>query len=94
MVLVPVGQLPGIAGMGTLLDATPEAIGAVQQSILAGNCVEFDYTPLDGSEAKGRRVIPYGLSHGPTTYLVGKMPLRVELQAPDGTLVHALQRGA
>lgn len=61
---------------GQLLDATPEAIGAVQQAILAGNCVEFDYTPLDGGEAKWRRVIPYGLIHGPTTYLVGKMPLR------------------
>lgn len=61
---------------GPLLDATPEAIGVVQRAILAGSCVEFDYTPVEGGEAKWRRVIPYGLIHGPTTYLLGRIPPR------------------
>ncbi|WP_235037893.1 MULTISPECIES: YafY family protein [unclassified Novosphingobium] len=61
---------------GPLLDAAPEQIGVVQGAILAGNCVEFDYTAVEGSEAKWRRVIPYGLIHGPTTYLLGKIPAK------------------
>jgi predicted DNA-binding transcriptional regulator YafY len=61
---------------GPLLDATPKAIGVVQGAILAGNCVEFDYVPAEGEAPKWRRVIPYGLIHGPTTYLLGKMPAR------------------
>lgn len=61
---------------GPLLDATPEYIGVMQGAILAGACVEFEYTAVDGSEAKWRRVIPYGLIHGPTTYLLGKIPPR------------------
>lgn len=48
----------------------------VQGAILAGNCVEFDYTPIDGDAPKWRRVIPYGLIHGPTTYLLGRFPPR------------------
>jgi len=61
---------------GPLLDATPEAIGVVQGAILAGTCVEFEYTPDDGETPKWRRVIPYGLIHGPTTYLLGRFPPR------------------
>lgn len=61
---------------GPLLDATPAAIGTVQSAILAGSCVEFDYTPVDGEQPKWRRVIPYGLIHGPTTYLLGRFPPR------------------
>lgn len=59
---------------GPLLDTDAEALGAVQGAILAGNCVEFDYIPEGSTEPKWRRVVPYGLIHGPTTYLVGKMP--------------------
>jgi proteasome accessory factor B len=59
---------------GPLLDASPEALGAIQGAILAGNCVEFDYIAEGADEAKWRRVIPLGLVHGPTTYLIGRMP--------------------
>lgn len=61
---------------GPLLDATPETLGAIQGAILAASCVEFDYTAKDSEESKWRRAIPYGLIHGPTTYLVGKIPPR------------------
>lgn len=61
---------------GPLLDATAETLGAVQAAILAGNCVEFDYLPDTSEATKWRRVMPYGLIHGATTYLVGKMPPR------------------
>ncbi|WIA57851.1 WYL domain-containing transcriptional regulator [Sphingobium sp. WTD-1] len=51
----------------------PEAIGAVQGAILAGSAVEFDYSSDGQSEPKWRRVVPYALLYGPTTYLVGKI---------------------
>lgn len=61
---------------GPLLDAAPEAIGAIQAAILSGNCVEFEYITEGAAEPKWRRVIPYGLIHGSTTYLIGKLPVR------------------
>lgn len=61
---------------GPLLDATAEALGAVQGAILSGHCVEFDYVAESGEQPRWRRVIPYGLIHGATTYLVGKIPPR------------------
>ena len=63
---------------GPLLNASPQAMVSIQGAILAGNCVEFDYVADGATEPKWRRVIPYGLIHGPTAYLVGKMPGRVE----------------
>lgn len=54
--------------------ADPGAFAAVQGSIVAGYCFEFDYL-ADGAQAsKRRRVIPYALIHGPITYLIGQMP--------------------
>ncbi|WP_324750985.1 WYL domain-containing transcriptional regulator [Sphingomonas sp. LY54] len=61
---------------GPLLDASPEALGEIQGAILGGNCVEFEYVADSVAEPKWRRVIPYGLIHGPTTYLIGKIPER------------------
>lgn len=61
---------------GPLLEPTPEALGEVQKAILAGNCVEFDYVPAEGDVTKWRRVVPLGLLHGPTTYLIGQFPPR------------------
>lgn len=55
--------------------AEPEVLIAVQRAIVGGTTIEFDYTPEGAIEAKWRRVVPYGLIHGPITYLVGKMPV-------------------
>ncbi|QVM85170.1 helix-turn-helix transcriptional regulator [Novosphingobium decolorationis] len=61
---------------GPLHEAGSQALVVIQHAILAGNCVEFDYAGKDGEDPQWRRVIPYGLVHGPTTYLVGKLPPR------------------
>ncbi len=61
---------------GPLLDASPETLGIIQGAILAGQCVEFDYTTEGAPAPAWRRVVPHGLLHGPTTYLIGKMPDR------------------
>lgn len=61
---------------GPAVIADPQMLAAVQGAIMAGACLEFDYL-ADGAEApKWRRVIPYGLVHGPITYLIGQMPGR------------------
>jgi len=61
---------------GPAVIASPEHLTQIQSAILASHCVDFDYVP-EGAEAPAwRRVIPYGLVHGPITYLVGKMPDR------------------
>ncbi|SCW76260.1 Predicted DNA-binding transcriptional regulator YafY, contains an HTH and WYL domains [Sphingobium faniae] len=67
-----------MVGAGPVASVAPETIGAVQQAILAGCCMEFDYASDERPEARWRRVIPYGLVHGPLTYLVGKMPDRAD----------------
>lgn len=54
----------------------PETVAHIQGAMMAGQCVEFDYRPDGSDEAKWRRVIPLGLIHGPTTYLIGRMPNR------------------
>ena len=61
---------------GPLLDSSPDTLGVIQGAILAGQCVEFDYTTEGTTAPAWRRVVPYGLLHGPTTYLIGKMPDR------------------
>jgi len=61
---------------GPSVQADPAALVAVQGAILAGTCLEFDYSTEGRSEPEWRRVIPYGLVHGSLTYLVGKMPDR------------------
>ena len=61
---------------GPAVIASPEHLTEIQSAILASHCVDFDYRP-EGAEAPAwRRVIPFGLIHGPITYLVGKMPDR------------------
>lgn len=54
----------------------PETLTIVQGAILSGCCVEFHYSTDERPEPKWRRVIPYGLVHGPLAYLIGKMPGR------------------
>lgn len=63
---------------GPVATVAPETITIVQSAILAGCCVEFHYVTEERSEPRWRRVIPYGLVHGPLTYLLGKMPGRAE----------------
>jgi len=61
---------------GPVVIAEPEVLIAVQRAIIGGNAIEFDYVAEGASAPKWRRVVPYGLIHGPITYLVGKMPGR------------------
>ncbi len=61
---------------GPLIEHGPETVACVQGAIMAGCCVEFDYRAEGVNEAKWRRVIPFGLIHGPVTYLIGKLPGR------------------
>lgn len=59
---------------GPLAPADPEALAQVQQAILAGQCLDFDYRADGASEPAWRRIVVYGLIHGPVTYVVGKLP--------------------
>lgn len=61
---------------GPIATVAPETVTIVQGAILAGCCVEFHYVTEDRPEPRWRRVIPYGLVHGPLSYLLGKMPGR------------------
>ena len=61
---------------GPFVEVPPETLSVMQEAILVGSCVEFDYIADGQTEPKWRRVIPYGLLLGPITYLVGKMPDR------------------
>ena len=61
---------------GPVVTVAPETVTTVQGAILAGCCIEFNYVTEERSEPRWRRVIPYGLVHGPLTYLLGKMPGR------------------
>lgn len=61
---------------GPAVLASPEHLTTIQSAILASRCVEFDYQPEWADEPSWRRVVPYGLIHGPITYLLGKMPDR------------------
>lgn len=61
---------------GPAVIALPEDLTTIQSAILSSHCVEFQYQP-DGVEAPAwRRIVPYGLIHGPITYLLGKRPDR------------------
>lgn len=61
---------------GPVVALAPETLTVVQGAILAGCCVEFYYATDERPEPRWRRVVPYGLVHGPLTYLLGKMPGR------------------
>ena len=61
---------------GPAYENASENIAQIQRAMMAGQCVEFDYRPDGAEEPKWRRVIPLGLIHGPTTYLIGEIPNR------------------
>ncbi|WP_394269544.1 helix-turn-helix transcriptional regulator [Qipengyuania sp.] len=61
---------------GPIATVAPETVTVIQSAILAGRCVEFQYATEERPEPRWRRVIPYGLVHGPLTYLLGKIPGR------------------
>lgn len=61
---------------GPLIEHSPETVAQIQGAMMAGVCLEFDYIAEGATEAKWRRVIPFGLIHGPVTYLIGKIPGR------------------
>jgi proteasome accessory factor B len=61
---------------GPAVIASPEDLTTIQSAILGSHCVDFNYQPDWADEPAWRRVVPYGLIHGPITYLLGKMPDR------------------
>ena len=61
---------------GPIATVAPETVTTIQSAILCGRCVEFHYSTDERPEPRWRRVIPYGLIHGPLAYLLGKMPGR------------------
>jgi len=63
---------------GPQVICAPANLTAIQGAILAGLCVEFDYLAEGADGPSWRRVVPYGLIHGPITYLVGQLPRRNE----------------
>lgn len=63
-----------IVAAGPVAAVAPQTITIVQGAILTGRCIEFHYATEERPEPRWRRVIPYGLVHGPLTYLLGKMP--------------------
>ena len=83
---------------GPVVEVPPETLDMMQEAILAGYCVEFDYLADGKTEPKWRRVVPYGLLLGPITYLVGKFPDRdnepINFRLDDGTLVTISSNGA
>lgn len=64
---------------GPVATVASETVTVVQGAILAGCCVEFHYSTDERLEPKWRRIIPYGLVHGPLAYMIGKMPGRDDL---------------
>lgn len=61
-------------GPGPALGADRDALAVIQGAMMSGQCLEFEYLADAATEAQWRRVIVYGLIHGPVTYLIGKMP--------------------
>ncbi|WP_205527886.1 YafY family protein [Asaia bogorensis] len=59
---------------GPLNDFTTDILTTIQSAILAGCCVEFDYSSESTQISQWRRVIPMGLLYGQTTYLIGCFP--------------------
>jgi hypothetical protein len=64
---------------GPAVIASPKDLTTVQGAILGGRCVEFEYRPDGAGSASWRRIVPYGLIHGPITYVLGKRPDRDDL---------------
>lgn len=64
---------------GPAVIASPDALTTIQLAILTSHCVDFDYLPDGAEKPSWRRIVPYGLIHGPITYLLGKRPDRDDL---------------
>lgn len=60
---------------GPAIPVPPDIVAQIQGAMMAGQCLEFDYSP-DAGRTGWRKVVPVGLIHGPTTYLIGRMPDR------------------
>ena len=67
---------------GPAVSADPQVLAIVQEAILTGQCLEFDYLSDGADEPRWRRIAVYGLVHGAITYVVGKMPAREWEPAP------------
>ena len=61
---------------GPVAAVAPATLTVIQGAILAGCCVEFHYATHERPDLRWRRLIPYGLVHGPLSYLIAKMPDR------------------
>lgn len=72
--LDPLTRLQGtLFQPGPLVDPAAQVLQVAQQAIMAGRYLEFEYQSVDATKAKCRRVVPYGLIHGPVTYLLGSI---------------------
>lgn len=63
-----------VVGPGPITEVSPQSVTVAQNAILCGCCLEFEYSKEDDATPQWRRVIPYGIVHGPVTYLIGKIP--------------------
>lgn len=72
---------------GPLLAVEPQSLHAAQQAIMLGHCLEFSYAADGASRGKQHCVVPYGLVHGPTTYLIGMIADR-----NDGPITFRMDR--
>lgn len=72
---------------GPAVPVPPETMAAVHSAIMRGCLLEFDYQADGLDQAEWRRVNPYGLIHGATSYLVAAMP-----KGPDQPVLWRLDR--
>lgn len=56
---------------GPTIEAANETFSIIQNAILMGRMVEFEYYSENYDTPKWRRIIPYGLIHGSISYLIG-----------------------
>lgn len=64
-----------LVGPGAVANVSPITLATMTESIMAGQCVEFEYLREGDDEPVWRRVIPHGLLHGTVSYLVGAFPM-------------------
>lgn len=63
-----------ITAPGAFAPASPDVLAVISQSIMAGQCVQFDYMAEDAVDTAWRRVVPLGIIHGSVSYLIGEFP--------------------
>lgn len=61
-------------GPGPKADVDPAVWRAAVDSLMTGQCLEFDYRAAESEEAHWRKVACAGLLNGPISYIVGFMP--------------------